>query len=61
MILFRWPNGVIPYALERGAFTQKERDIIAAAVGEYLSKTCLRYALKSYPNFIMTRESFASG
>ena len=40
---YRWPNGVIPYAVDSGVSLSE----ITAAIGEYETNTCLRFVERS--------------
>ena len=44
-LFFKWPNGRIPYVISND-FNQNERAIIASAVQEYKTKSCIQFVPK---------------
>nr|CAD7430469.1 unnamed protein product [Timema monikensis] len=39
----RWPDGVIPFYIQKEDFSKEDMDIIKGAIKEYHQKTCLRF------------------
>ena len=42
---FKWPNGRVPYVISND-FNPDDRAIIAAAVQEYKTKSCIQFVAK---------------
>ncbi|XP_060070634.1 zinc metalloproteinase nas-14-like [Ylistrum balloti] len=58
--IYRWPEGVMPYAFREGAFSNEDKYMIKVAMREWEKYTCVRFREKerSDVNYVLFNDGF---